>query len=131
MPTTPDAGATGRWTLWEHELNAARPTTTQESKSRRPMAQVVIPLGAVPARESSAQVGEIGYAERAVLECRRYMALLRDVIGPEPEGARLLVRRSAPDFGSYLEVVVEYDDENKVARAYAIRCDREAPTTWE
>jgi hypothetical protein len=38
---------------------------------------------------------------------------------------------TAPDLGSYLELVVEYDDENVVARAYAIRCDREAPTRWE
>ena len=36
-----------------------------------------------------------------------------------------------PDLGSYFELVVEYDDENVVARAYAIRCDREAPTRWE
>jgi hypothetical protein len=47
------------------------------------------------------------------------------------EGARLAIGRSEPALGSYLEVVVEYDDENTLARAYAIRCDREAPTTWE
>ena len=41
------------------------------------------------------------------------------------------IRRSAPGLGSYLELVVEYDDENVIARAYAIRCDREAPTSWE
>ncbi len=95
------------------------------------MAQDIIPLGPVPARESAAQVGESGYAERAFLECRRYVALLRSVIGPEPEGARLCVRRSQQDFDPYIEVIVEFDSENNVARAYAIRCDREAPTTWE
>ena len=95
------------------------------------MAQDVIPLGPVPARESSAQAGESGYAERAFLECQRYMALLRHVIGPEPEGARLRVRRSTQDFDPYIEVIVEYDRENNVARAYAIRCDREAPARWE
>ena len=88
-------------------------------------------MGAVPVRESFAQVGETAYAERALLECQRYMALLRQAIGPEPEGARLHIRRSGLDSGRYLEVVVEYDDENVVARAYAIRCDREAPTRWE
>src|SRR2546422_8522888 len=31
-------------------------------------------------------------------------ALLRHAIGPEPEGARLHIRRSEPDLGSYLEV---------------------------
>ncbi len=43
------------------------------------MAQGLIPLGAVPARESSAHVGETGYVERAFLECQRYMTLLRHV----------------------------------------------------
>ena len=95
------------------------------------MAQDIIPLGPVPVRESSAHIGESGYAERAFLECRRYMTLLRHVIGPEPEGARLRVRRSQQDFDPYIEVIVEYDAENHDARAYAIRCDREAPTTWE
>jgi len=95
------------------------------------MTEGVISLGAVPARESCAQVGETGYADRAFAECQRYVALLRHAIGPEPDGARLRIRRSEPDLGSYLEVVVEYDDENIVARAYAIRCDREAPTRWQ
>ena len=95
------------------------------------MTERVISLGAVPARESCAQVGEARYAERAFAECQRYEALLRRTIGPEPHGARLHIRRAGPDLGSYLELVVEYDDENVVARAYAIRCDREAPTRWE
>ncbi len=43
------------------------------------MAQDIIPLGPVPARESAAQVGKSGYAERAFLECRRYVALSRSV----------------------------------------------------
>ena len=95
------------------------------------MTERVISLGAVQVQESCAQVGEAGYAERALAACQRYEALLRRAIGPEPHGARLRIRRSAPDLGSYLELVVEYDDENVVARAYAIRCDREAPTRWE
>lgn len=94
------------------------------------MAQAVLPLGAVPTRESFAQVGEPGYAARALRECQRYMNLLRHVIGPEPDGARLRIRHSEPDAGSYLDVIVEFDDANTVARAYAIRCDREAPSRW-
>jgi hypothetical protein len=53
------------------------------------------------------------------------------VIGPEAEGARLRVRRSTQDFDPYIEVIVEYDSENNVACACAIRCDREAPTMLE
>ena len=101
-----------------------------EPGGTRMMARGFISLGAVPARECFTPGGEVGDAQRALAECRRYVALLRDVIGPEPHGAELQIRRAAPERGSYLEVVVEYDDQNNVARAYAIRCDREGPTTW-
>jgi hypothetical protein len=90
-----------------------------------------IPLGPVPAGESPARAGDSDYAARAFVECRHYIALLQRVLGPEPAGARLRVRRSGPDFDPYLDVVVEYDTANAVARAYAIRCDREAPIKWE
>jgi hypothetical protein len=86
-------------------------------------------LGPTPAGESAVRPGDSGYAEIAFLECRRHIALLRRAIGLEPEGACLRVRRSE-DIELYLDVAVEYDDENPVARAYAIRCDREGPTRW-
>jgi len=70
------------------------------------MASDVIPLGTVPAHESSARIGQTGYAEIAFLQCRR-------------------------DFDPYIEVVVEYDDKNTVARAYATRCERDAPKRWK
>jgi len=41
---------------------------------------------------------------------------LRSMIGPEPEGARLCVRRSQQDFDPYIEVIVEFERENNVAR---------------
>ena len=63
-------------------------------------------------------------------ECRRYIALLRLAIGPEPDGARLRVRRSDTDFDPYIDVVVEYDDQNPAASDYALRCERDAPTRW-
>lgn len=94
------------------------------------MAQNEIPLGPTPAGEFSMRPGDSGYADIAFLQCRRYIALVRRAIGSEPEGARLRVRRSAEDIDPYLDVTVEYDDENPVARAYALRCDREAPTRW-
>ena len=86
-------------------------------------------LGSAPAGETPVAVGEIDYAERALRECQQYLELVRHAIGPEPEGARLTISRSQ-DLDPSSEVVVEYDDANTVARAYAIRCDREAPTRW-
>jgi hypothetical protein len=95
------------------------------------MGRDVITLRPVPAAEPCARVGDSGYAEIAFLQCRRYIALLRRVIGPEPDGARLRVRRSDTDFDPYIDVVVEYDNKNPAASAYALRCERDAPTRWE
>ena len=94
------------------------------------MAHDIIPLGTVPSRESSADIGKTAYAAIAFLQCRRFIVLLRDAFGLEPEGARLRVRRSEQAFDPYMEVVVEYDDQNNAARTYALRCEREAPKTW-
>jgi hypothetical protein len=104
--------------------------TVKNSEGEAGMAQNGIPLGPAPAGESSVRPGDSGYADIAFFQCRRYIALLRRALGPEPEGARLRVRRSGEDISPYLDVTVEYDDENPVASAYAIRCEREAPTRW-
>ena len=95
------------------------------------MAFDLIALGTVPSGEEPASESEIDYVGRAFLQCRRFIELLRHTIGAEPMGAELRVRRSGPDFSPYIEVVVEFDDANDVARAYANRCDREAPKRWD
>jgi hypothetical protein len=94
------------------------------------MARDVITLTRVPAGESDAHVSDSGYAEIVFLQCRRYIALLRLAIGPEPDGARLRVRRSDTEFDRDIDVVVEYEDHNAAASAYALRCERDAPTRW-
>jgi hypothetical protein len=95
------------------------------------MARDLITLRPVPAAEACRQVGESGYAEIAALECGRYIALLRLAIGPEPDGAHLRLRRVDNEFDPYIDVVVEYDDENPAACRYALRCERDAPTRWQ
>jgi hypothetical protein len=69
-------------------------------------------LGTVPAQVASARPSESDYAARAFAQSRRFISLLRRRLGPEPNGARLGVRRSDP----YLEDVVRFDDE-KAGRA--------------
>ena len=95
------------------------------------MAFDLIALGTVPSGEEPASESETDYVGRAFLQCRRFIELLRHTIGAEPEGAKLRVRRSGPDFSPYVEVVVEFDDADDAARAYANRCDREAPKRWD
>src|SRR3989442_5918585 len=95
------------------------------------MALDIVALGSAPAGEAPAAASEIDYVGRAFWQCRRFIDLLRHTLGAEPEGAKLRVRRTGPDFDPYLEVVVEFDEANPAARAYANRCDREAPTRWD
>ena len=94
------------------------------------MALGLITLTPAPAAERAAQVGDADYAGVAFRQCRRYIALLRTAIGLEPGGARLRVRRSAVEFEPCIDVVIEYDDQDAAAAAYALRCEREAPTRW-
>jgi hypothetical protein len=88
-------------------------------------------LGPAPCDEDCAQVGTPDYPERSRAECQRYIARIRQVLGPEPEGARLTVKTFPHDFGTYREVVIVYDDENAEAQTYAYRCEGEAPARWE
>ena len=90
----------------------------------------VVALGPAPAQEIPARPGDSDYAARAFAQCQRFIAVLRRRFGPEPRGARLGVRRSDQDFDPYLEVVVRFDDGDPAARAYADRCDRDAPARW-
>jgi len=88
-------------------------------------------LGPAPAEEECAQLGSPDYEDRAKKECLAYIEAIRHVCGPEPEGARLRIKRQSHDYGVYLEVAVEYDPESRIAVEYAAKCDDQAPTTWD
>ena len=88
-------------------------------------------IGSSPYDEPCAQVGQSDYHEKAWEECRRLMELIRRTLGPEPEGARLAIKPFLHDFGDYLEVVCYFETDNTEAVAYALRCEGEAPATWE
>jgi hypothetical protein len=88
-------------------------------------------LGSTPYEEPCAQVGQPRYRQQALQECRRFMQLLRRKFGPEPEGAALRVQAFPHDFGTYYEVVCEFDPDLRASVEYALRCDAETPATWE
>jgi hypothetical protein len=88
-------------------------------------------IGPTPLDEPCAQVGTPDYHEKALPECRRFIALLRRVFGPEPPGAQLAVKSFPHDFGTYLEVVCYFDTGISESVEYAHRLDDETPTTWE
>ena len=95
------------------------------------MSMHYIDIGPSPYDEECVNVGEDDYTRRALQECRRFILLLREVLGPEPEGARLTVRAFPHDFGDYYEVVCTFDPTLPASLAYAMRCEAECPAHWE
>lgn len=87
-------------------------------------------LGTTPYDEPCTQVGSPNYHTLAGEECTRYIALLRELFGPEPTGARLAIKTFPHDFGSYLEVVCHYDEAQPESIDYAFRLDNNLPATW-
>jgi hypothetical protein len=90
-----------------------------------------VELGPAPIEEDCAQVGTPGDRDRALVECARFIRLLRQKFGPEPEGARLSVQWFDHDFGSYCEVICYYDTEIPPSVEYASTCEADLPATWE
>ena len=87
-------------------------------------------IGPTPCEESCAQVGDPDYCEKALPECRRFIELLRQKFGLEPAGAWLSIKWFPHDFGSYCEVVCNFDTTIEESVEYALRCEAELPATW-
>jgi hypothetical protein len=77
------------------------------------------------------QVGDQHYYRKMLVECQRFITLLRTLFGPEPEGAELRIKAFEHDLGTYHEVVCWYDTRFPASFAYAQRCEDEMPATWE
>ena len=88
-------------------------------------------LGPTPCDEPCAQVGEPNYRATALKECTRFIQLLREKFGSEPEGAWLSAKAFPHDFGTYYEVVVYFNTDRQESVDYALRCEAEMPATWE
>lgn len=68
--------------------------------------------------------------DAAKAEGRRYIELLRKVLGPEPDGSKLKVHGNPHDFGTYYTVQYLFDDEREDHIEYMHRLDNEGPLTW-
>jgi hypothetical protein len=88
-------------------------------------------IGSAPSDEECAQVGSEGYARRAKAECAAFINQLRRVFGGEPDGARLRTKSNAHDYGTYFEVVCDYEEENQKALDYALKVEGETPQEWD
>lgn len=91
-----------------------------------------IELGSAPPEESCIQVtNKENYLPAMREECNRYKELLQQKFPNSPQGVIFAVKKFYHDFGSYLEVVVKYDDENEEQVNYAYHVEGSLPGKWE
>jgi hypothetical protein len=91
----------------------------------------ILDLGPTPAEEKCAQVGQDNYHEVSRREANAYIKQLRRMFGEEPAGARLTMKSYPHDFGSYLEVVVKFNENDEEAVEYAFKLEGNLPGEWD
>jgi hypothetical protein len=94
------------------------------------MARDFVDVGCTPHEEDCEQLGPDYNPVRAKAECKALIGQLRRMYGEEPFGARLKVTSNPHDFGTYYEVVCEYNDTNEEAANYAFGCE-DIPDHWD
>ena len=70
-------------------------------------------VGSSPAGEECVQVGCENYRNLARKECQRFIDGIRSYLGKEPKYARLYIKSNPHDFGTYLEVNCENEEDDK------------------
>lgn len=65
-------------------------------------------------------------------ECRAYIHQLERMFGKAEDcGCRFKVTRNPHDFGTYLDVTVVYDSDNKLSVDYAFNVEANCPANWD
>ena len=95
------------------------------------MTHQTIHLGQAPIREDHTHISHPDYDRYARRECWAFIEAIRATVGREPDAAKLRVKRENNQRGSFLEVVVNFDPNDRAAREYARRCELYSPDTWE
>lgn len=97
------------------------------------MARDWLYLGPVPANEDCEQVSSDGeYSiSRMKAECRIYVAQLERMFPAESKLCTIRLKIENHDFGTYVEVVVEYDTDQPESGNAAIHIEHNTPSDWD
>lgn len=88
-----------------------------------------ISLGTVPCNENCCQVGRPNYDKYGKLEANEFKRMIENTLGPF-HYVKIKVTKNPHDFGSYYDVIVEFDrDEIQIATACEI--EDNVPITWD
>lgn len=88
-------------------------------------------LGTTPHDEPCIQMGDSNYRRNSRLECLAFIEQFRRERGPEPSGANFKITSNSHDFGNYLDVEIEFEENNEEAVEYALSVETEIPAKWD
>jgi len=88
-------------------------------------------IGSSPYDEDCAQVGTPDYYERTKIELNALKNQMLRVLGEPPALTSLSIKAFPHDFGTYHELVCNYDDDDDASTEYAFRCEAELPAKWD
>jgi hypothetical protein len=88
-------------------------------------------LSPTPIAEDCTQVGTPEAYKFGALECRVFVEQLRRVFGDEPTGSYFKIASNSHEFGTYYEVVIRFDEDNKAASKYAYKIEGKLPQYWD
>jgi hypothetical protein len=88
-------------------------------------------LDTVPLNVQCSQLGSDNYYTEARKEALTFIRQLRRAFGEPPTGAYFGIGHCPHDFGTYLEVRVYFDPDNKEAVDYAYKIEANTPEEWD
>jgi len=88
-------------------------------------------LSPTPVGEDCAQLGDANYSSRARQECRAFIQQLKREFGEPPIGAVFKITQNPHDFGTYLDVDIQFNDEDDMASEYAYKIEANLPEFWD
>jgi hypothetical protein len=84
-----------------------------------------------PHDEPCAQVGSFNYSSSSRAEARALINQLIRENGNPPEGVGFKIKSNPHDFGSYLDVVIRFDEDNEEQSDYAYQIEGAIPDKWD
>ena len=89
-------------------------------------------IGPVPCAEDCQQIGSPDYDDdKARLECKTYIAQLKRMHKNIPFAASFGLKSFPHDFGTYTEVVVNFDDEYEDSVNFMLEVECNLPEDWD
>lgn len=88
-------------------------------------------LGPVPLEEECVQVGTKDYMRRSKIECEVFISQLKRAFGSPPKGSSFKILNCPHDFGTYREVVIEFNPEFPECVNWAFNVEENIPLNWD